>query len=312
MTQKLPANRLAHRVPHTLVAIALLLSFTYFSLFSPTHTTAHADGVAYIRVVHAAPDVGIVDVFADGQKILSSFQFASVSPYVPLSSGAHKVQVALLGQGINAAAMTQTISVTANETYTVAVIGTQATGHSFKIFNDNNTVSHDDAELRIYHLSPGTAAVDVDEQNNTIIPQLSYPQASNYISIPSGQHTFSLNDSSQNAQASFTTTLKPWTVTSIFAIGLLKGNPQLRFVTSQVQGIPALPQTGSDPNARPLSTPAPTSSLPWLVLTFVLLLIGAGILSWRHTKYAFAHTTQPSHTQQTSPGSSHNKRGVRP
>ncbi len=311
MTQKPHVTHLAHRVVQTLVASALLLSFVCGGLFSTSTTSAHAASVAYIRVVHAAPDVGIVDVFADGQKILSSFQFASVSPYVPLSGGAHKVQVALLGQGVDAAAMTQMISVTANNTYTVAVIGTQATGHSFKIFNDNNTVSHDNAELRIYHLSPGTAAVNVDEQNNTIIPQLSYPQASDNVSIPSGQHTFSLNDSSQNATASFTTTLKPWTVTSIFAIGLLKGNPQLRFVTSQVQGLPALPQTGSDPNAKPAAAPAPNPSLPWLALTLVLMLIGVSILSWRGTKYAFAHTSHPSPIQQAISSSLQSKRATR-
>jgi hypothetical protein len=298
MTDSINTSRLVHRVAPVLVAATLLLAFICSGLFASPTTPAHAAGNAYIRVVHAAPDVGIVDVFADGQKILSSFQFASVSPYVPLSSGAHKVQVALLGQGINAAAMTQTINVTANNTYTVAVIGTQATGHSFKIFNDDNTVSHNDAELRIYHLSPGTAAVNVDENSNTIIPQLSYPQASNYISIPSGEHTFNLNDSSQNATASFTTALKPWTVTSIFAIGLLKGNPKLRFVTSQVQGLPGLPQTGSDPNAQP--TAASNAFIPWLALIAAVLLATIALVSSRRIQYAFARSAHTSSPRQSA------------
>ena len=289
--------RLAHRSAQALVACALLLVFVCAGSLSTAAPSARAAAMAYIRVVHAAPDVGIVDVFADGQRILSSFQFASVSSYVPLSGGPHKVQVALLGKGIDAAAMTQTINVSANDTYTVAVIGTGASGHSFKIFNDSNTVAHDNAELRIYHLSPGTAAVNVDEKTNTIIPQLTYPQASNYVAIAAGQHTISLNDASQNATASFTTTLNPWTVTSIFAIGLLKGKPQLRFVTSQVQGLPALPQTGSDPNAK--ATPVPNSSLPWLALALIAVIASTALGLARprlaHTWFALRGRREAGH-----------------
>src|SRR5579863_6883349 len=49
-----------------------------------TQHTQNTDTTAFIRVVHASPDIGTVDVFVDGTKLLSSFQYATVTGYVPL------------------------------------------------------------------------------------------------------------------------------------------------------------------------------------------------------------------------------------
>src|SRR6266849_227821 len=66
---------------------------------------------AYIRVIHASPAVGTADVFVDGSLLLSSFAFGAVTDYVPLPAGPHKVQIALVGKGIGAAVITQTLAV---------------------------------------------------------------------------------------------------------------------------------------------------------------------------------------------------------
>ncbi|GCE19755.1 DUF4397 domain-containing protein [Dictyobacter kobayashii] len=73
--------------------------------------SASAAEPAYIRVIHASPDIGIVDVFVDGQKLLSDFQFATVTDYVPIPSGTHKVQLALIGKGVAASIITQELAV---------------------------------------------------------------------------------------------------------------------------------------------------------------------------------------------------------
>ncbi|HEX9132096.1 MAG TPA: hypothetical protein VF844_07375, partial [Ktedonobacteraceae bacterium] len=71
------------------------------------------------------------------------------------------------------------------------------------------------------------------------------------------------------------TTLKANTVTSIFAVGLTNGTPQIEFVTAQVQGLPGVPPTGSDPN--PNDVPGNSQSLtPWTWLFAALALIGLG------------------------------------
>jgi hypothetical protein len=109
--------------PLALRFLVLLMSFGAPAL------PASALSPAFVRVIHASPDVGAADVFVDGAKLLSSFQFGSVTGYVQVPPGPHHVQIALVGKGINAAVISQTLAVSAGVAYTVAAVGTNATGN---------------------------------------------------------------------------------------------------------------------------------------------------------------------------------------
>lgn len=253
--------------------LAMLFCLSAWS-FPASSTTTNS---AYIRVVHASPDVGIVDVFVDGTKLLSSFQFATVTEYVPLPSGSHLVQIALLGKGVNATMLAQTIKVQANDIYTVSVIGTKASGFSIHVFTDNDVVNGTAAKFRAYYLSSQSKSVSVDEGKTAVIRDLSYGQVSDYIALTSGQHVYSLSGVEQNLTATFSVTAKPWTVTSVFVISLPAGKSGLQFVTAQVQGIPGMPNTGSDPAFQASQTATPPAWPFWLAGTFLLVIPGCGI-----------------------------------
>jgi hypothetical protein len=79
-------------------------------------------------VIHASPFVGTADVFVDGAKLLSSFQFGAVTDYVAVPSGAHMVQIAAVGKGVGAALLTKTLNVSSGLAYTVAALGTSPNG----------------------------------------------------------------------------------------------------------------------------------------------------------------------------------------
>ena len=257
-----------------IVFILILSGWTFPA--SPT-----IQNTAFVRIIHASPDVGIVDVFVDGTKLLSSFQFATVTEYVPLPEGSHQIQIALLGKGVNAAMLAQTVTVQAATVYTIAVLGTKATGFSFSVFTDNNVIAGNLAKLRVYHLSLGTGTVNIDTNNQDIIQGLAYPQGSDYVTLPSGQHTFTLTGLPQQAPSTFSVTLKPWTVTSVFAIGQLDGSQKFQFVTAQVQGIPHMPATGSDPTPLPVVHTATTSPILWLVGLLIVVVMGTGAGCYR-------------------------------
>ncbi|GAC1357293.1 MAG: DUF4397 domain-containing protein [Ktedonobacteraceae bacterium] len=206
----------------------------------------------------------------DGTKLLSSFQYATVSNYLPLPSGAHDIKVALIGKGADAAVVTQTLQVITGKVYTIAAVGMQSNKSlALEVFEDNNAVSGNTAKVRIYHLSPGTGTVDVSEDTRKVIQNVSYEQASDYLSVPAGTYTFNATITPANATIPISTELKPWTVTSFFAIGLLNNDPQLKFVSSQTTGTPGMPQTGSAPVA---SVNVSQSLLIWSVALLVLLL----------------------------------------
>jgi hypothetical protein len=267
-----------------LLRLTRLLSLTFVTLsFLPllgiTALPAYADTTAFVRVIHASPDIGTADVFVDGVKLLSSFQFGAVTGYVRVPTGPHLIQIAAIGKGPGAAVLTQTLSVGAGGPYTVAAIGTKATKLALQVFTDNNLVVSGKAKLSVYNLSPDAGSLSVATGGQELINGLPYQQASDYEVMPAGSYTFDVAPSQESTTMQLPATLPANTVTSIFSVGLLNGNPKFQLVTAQVPGTPNWPGTGSDPNLVQTDSPSPNL---WLVWTLVLALVGASgvVVGW--------------------------------
>src|SRR5260370_22412006 len=181
---KLTSARLVRRVflPCALLALLLLLGTQPLPAF--------AASPSFVRLVDASPAVGTMDVFVDGAKFLGNTMFATVSDYLQLPARHHRVEAVLIGKGIGARVITQTLSVQAGTAYTVAAIGTKATGLSLQVFVDNNLMASGLAKARFYHLSSGTGPLSIGTGGLTIPGALSYTQASNYLKIPAAPDTF--------------------------------------------------------------------------------------------------------------------------
>jgi len=256
--------------------------FTLLAFSSIQVPSVFAASPSFVRVIHASPFVGTADVFVDGSKLLSSFAFGAVTDYVPVPPGPHKVQIALVGKGIGASALTQTLTVTPGLAYTVAAIGATPTTLSLQVFVDSNQVTAGTAKLRIYHLSPDAGPISVNANGTPLVQNIAYEQASQYLQLSAGSYTFNVNTTNANMTLPLSTTLKTNTVASIFTVGLINGTPKLELVPAQASGLPSLPGTGSDPNALPTSNSQPlTPWLPWLLGALALLLIGTNIIA-RH------------------------------
>jgi len=252
------------------------------ALFGSQRYSASAQSPSYVRVVHASPFVGTADVFVDGAKLLSSFAFGTVTGYVAVPAGPHKVQIALVGKGIGAAVISETLAVSPGVVYTVAATGADPSSLSLQVFIDNNLLSPGTAKIRVYQLSPDEGSVSVDTGGNTLLSGIGYQSASNYLSISAGTYTLGMDSSTNSASLHVSAALKANTVTSVFAVGLVHGSPNIQLVTAQVQGLPGVPNTGSDPNALPQDDNVqPLSSWTWLVGFMSLLLIGSGIFMRR-------------------------------
>ncbi len=247
--------------------------------FTPASAASTAD-MAYVRVVHASPGAGTVDVFVDGATLLPNFAFGTVTGYVPVAAGAHKIQVAPAGKGIGASVITQTVTVNAGVPYTVAAIGTAASGFSLAAFADNNLVSGNMAKVRVYHLSPDAGPVNVAAGGSTVISGLTYTNASGYLSVPGGAYTFNVTATQAGATVPVSATLTGGMVYSVFAVGLLKGTPALAFKLGAVAGVPGMPGTGSDP--RPISHATGSNPMmPWFFGILAFFLIGSSVAARR-------------------------------
>jgi Domain of unknown function (DUF4397) len=268
---------LVHYLSLTLGIVALLLALGMHA------ANATNQSPSFVRVIHASPDVGTADVFVDGSKLLSSFAFGSVTNYASVPAGPHKVQIALVGKGINAAAITQTLTVSPGVAYTVAAVGTNATGLSLEVFIDNNLNAPGTAKIRVYQLSPNFGPVSLLDGSDTMVSGISYQQASGYIAMSAGAHSFSVHSSNVNTTLPLSETLKANTVTSLFTVGLFNGAPKIALVPAQVNALPGLPGTGSDP--RPLAISSQSSPLvaPWLLAALAFAMISTSVLTRRRS-----------------------------
>jgi hypothetical protein len=268
---------LASLVGRLFLTLGIMSIIALAALFGIQRHAASAASPSYVRVIHASPFVGTADVFVDGVKLLSSFQFGAVTNYVAVPAGPHKVQIALVGKGIGASIISETLAVNPGVAYTVAATGASPSSLGLEVFIDNNLLSPGTAKLRLYQLSPDAGSVSMDTGGNALVNGVNYPSASDYVAISAGSYTLGV-DSSSNTSLHVSATLKANTVTSVFTVGLVHGTPNIQLVTSQTQGLPGVPNTGSDPNAFAQEDNAqPLAPWTWLIGCLSLLLIGSGM-----------------------------------
>ncbi|GCE26299.1 cell wall anchor [Dictyobacter alpinus] len=256
----------------------LMVIFFLFGLYtiasgSTPHAFADTD-TSYVRVIHASPYVGTADVFVDGKPFLNSFQFASITDYAALPSGNHKVQIALVGKGINASALSKTLPVEAGKAYTIAAVGEKPDALNLQVFVDDNQVVSNRAKVRIYHLIPDASKVDVSIGEDDKITGMDYEDDSPYTTVDTGPCTFTFTVPQTNKTLSIPKVLEANTVTSVFAVGMLDGDPKAQLVTATAKGIPGLPQTGAPPVLADFATPVPAI---WLLVMTMLAMIGLGV-----------------------------------
>jgi hypothetical protein len=271
-----------HRTRYLFLALGFIISLIPFAFQAPI---AQADSPSFVRIIHASPDIGTADVFVDGKHLLSNFQFGTVTNYVSMAPGPHVVKVGLIGKGPNAATITQTLTVNSGDVYTVAALGTKKEGFKLEAFNDSNLVTSGMAKLRFYNLSPDTQLNSVSSNNSTLCGQLPYQNATDYLALQAGAYNLAINTDQKSSPIPFSANLDQNTITSIFAIGLANGTPELKFISSKVSAIPGLPGTGSDPNAPATTAASQGQPLPLVVGIFALCaLIASGIVFGRRAK----------------------------
>ncbi len=253
--------------------VCMLLIFGGINLILPS--SASAETPAYVRVIHASPFVGTADVFVDGKPLLSSFQFASVTDYAAIPSGAHNVQISLVGKGINASIINKDLTVAPGTVYTVAAIGATADTLGLQVFSDDNQVVANRAKVRVYSLSPDSESINVDVGGDDKLNDVSYLTASTYVTTDTGPCTMVVaNPHSETSLSPLTLNLNANTVTSLFTVGLYKGSPKIQLVSAQAQGLPGMPQTGSDPATPDAVNAQPIWPFFLPVVAVILLLFG--------------------------------------
>jgi Domain of unknown function (DUF4397) len=141
-----------------------------------------AQDEAFVRVVHASPDAPNVDVWVDGETVLTDVPFTAVSDYLTLPAGTYNVQVTATGS--TNAVIDADLTLAAGTSYTVAATGLLA-DITATVLTDDRVPADGQAKLRIFHASPSAPAeVDVAVTDGPILVEaLAYPEATGYLTV---------------------------------------------------------------------------------------------------------------------------------
>lgn len=90
-------------------------------LLATDATTAPPSGYVALRVIHASPDAGPVDILANGQVVLSNVPFGTISTYLTIPAGTYAIKVN--AAGTTTTAIAATVSLTAGSNYSAVAIG---------------------------------------------------------------------------------------------------------------------------------------------------------------------------------------------
>ena len=113
---------------YTVAAIGLVSDASLTAQVYEDDLAAPAAGNAKVRIVHASPDAGPVDVAtADGTYLVSGLGYPSASPYAQVPAGTYDVNVLAAGTGTVAISAPGT-SVAAGGVYTAVATGTASAG----------------------------------------------------------------------------------------------------------------------------------------------------------------------------------------
>jgi hypothetical protein len=180
---------------------------------------ADSHDTAMVRVVHASPDAPNVDIWVDGETVLTDVPFTAVSDYLSLPAGTYSIAVSATGD-TDPVIGPLDLTFEAGTATTIAAYGFVA-DITATVFSDDVTLADGQAKLRAIHLSP-SAPADVDiavQGGDVVVPGLSYPEASGSLTLDPGDYPLEIRAAGDDAAAfQFEVTLEANTNYTAFAM----------------------------------------------------------------------------------------------
>ena len=197
-------------------------------------------GNARLRVLHAAPLAPQVDVYATAPGAdltasapVGSFSFTEDLGPVQVPAGDYQIRVTLPSDPATVVFDSGTISLVAGMDLLVAAVENTATGLapiSLSVLDGNGSFEIFDAaapaDLRVVHASPDAPTVDVvvdDDFGNPLVPGLSFPDFTGFVSVPPATYNVKVTDSATQGLVPIDVdlTLAAGSIYSVVALGTL-------------------------------------------------------------------------------------------
>lgn len=202
----------------------LFLAFIFLTLgvFNPPNLTE----AAKVKVSHASPDLGTVNVIANSSIVCKGLHYKEVTDYLHLSGGSYLIELKL--QGDDSTVLTQKIKIHEDKSYTLVAVGLHESSKAsleLLILEDDNEAPEGAhfTRIRFVHASPGLPPIDVSDDDQSWFKDISYKETTKYRSVRAGTYPIEFYASGDTSPLlSLTLSLKGGEVMTVFVEGLLK------------------------------------------------------------------------------------------
>jgi hypothetical protein len=191
---------------------------------------------ARIRVVHASPDAPTVDICANGSVAFSGATFPAATDYATLEVGTYQFRVVAAGSGCASDGVIEAaLTLTADSETTVVAVNTLDAIEPLVLADDNAARAMGMAKVRFVHASPNAPTVDITlTDGTTLFDNVAFKETGDYIEAAAGTLDLEVRDET-GSDVVLTiegVTLEAGSVYTVFAVGLLGGEPALdAFIT---------------------------------------------------------------------------------
>jgi hypothetical protein len=171
-----------------------LLGMSVLALALTGFTTGCGQEHARVRMVHASPDAGNVDVLFDGKVSLTDVPYATASDYLTVNAGTRRIEVRATGSSTDV--INSNVNFSSQSDSTVLTEGLAASIAAVVLTDDNSDPASGKAKVRVVHAAPTAGSVDVyivqPGTNITTVsptlPSVALQAAAAYLSVDPGTY----------------------------------------------------------------------------------------------------------------------------
>jgi hypothetical protein len=180
----LPKREVAMRNIFKLVVAAVLIALV-------AGCGGSSVSLASLRILHASPDAPNVDVYVDGNKVLANVAYPTVSSYLSLSAGQHRIMVNAAGTSTTVIDVSPNLA--SGGAYTAIAANFVANIQALLATDETAAPPSGQARVRVIHAAPDAGPVDVLVNGQVVLSNVPFGAISNYLTLPAGSYNVQVN-----------------------------------------------------------------------------------------------------------------------
>lgn len=182
-----------------------------------------------IRLLHAATEIGAIDIYSNGNKIATNVKFSNITKYADVAPGNNEIQIYKAGT-YDKPVYTETVDVGPNTVSTICIVLLESTVQLLTLKDGSPTEQVNDSYLRFINLSPDSPLLSLSLPNgNTLFNGVEYLETTGYYPLSPGIYDFRIEATGAVALNKLikNISLDGGFFHTLFIIGLFDGKPQV-------------------------------------------------------------------------------------